>query len=98
MYVIQEALCMLTLFVKKLFKHVSDIVLRLRIRIRLIQSNSKIIPIGELTSERDRSLIWHCMWTQSRKQYHGLIYDIMRRTRHQYHSVAPKFEKARGDS
>ena len=35
--------------------------------------------------DRDRSLFWHWMWQEAGKPQHGLVYSIMKRTRHQYH-------------
>ena len=35
--------------------------------------------------ERDRSLFWHWMWQEAGKPQTGIVYGIMKRTRHQYH-------------
>ena len=37
--------------------------------------------------ERDRSLFWHWMWQEAGKPQTGIVYGIMKRTRHQYHYV-----------
>ena len=39
----------------------------------------------QLAHKKDRSLLWHWIWCESGKPNSGFIYDIMKRTRHQYH-------------
>ena len=35
--------------------------------------------------ERDRSLFWHWIWRESGKPRSRVVYDIMRRVKHNYH-------------
>ena len=37
--------------------------------------------------ERERSLFWHWMWQEAGKPRTGVVYNVMKRTRHQYHYV-----------
>ena len=37
--------------------------------------------------ERERSLFWHWMWQEAGKPQTGVVYNVMKRTRHQYHYV-----------
>ena len=37
--------------------------------------------------ERERSLFWHWMWQEAEKPQTGVVYNIMKRTRHQHHYV-----------
>ena len=39
----------------------------------------------QVAPEKDRSFLWHWIWCESGKPNSGFIYDIMKRTRHQYH-------------
>ena len=39
----------------------------------------------QVKPERDRSLFWHWIWLESGKPNTGFVYQIMKRTRHQYH-------------
>ena len=39
----------------------------------------------QVKPERERSLLWHWIWLDSGKPNTGFIYQIMKRTRHQYH-------------
>ena len=43
--------------------------------------------------ERDRSLFWHWMWQESGKPQNGVVYSIMKRTRHQYHYAVRRCKK-----
>ena len=44
-----------------------------------------IKQIDQVAPEKDRSLLWHWIWCESGRPNSGFIYDIMKRTRHQYH-------------
>ena len=39
----------------------------------------------KLKHDRDRSLFWNWMWQEAGKPQHGLVYTILKRTRHHYH-------------
>ena len=43
--------------------------------------------------ERDRSLFWHWMWQESGKPQNGVVYSVMKRTRHQYHYAVRRCKK-----
>ena len=61
-----------------------------------LKASSECIPItrsrkrevagwtDHVKPERDRSVFWHWMWLESGKPNTGFIYQIMKRTRHQY--------------
>ena len=42
---------------------------------------------------KDSSLLWHWIWCENGKRNNGVIYDIMRRTRHQYHYAVRRAKK-----
>ena len=50
-----------------------------------VHSNYQILYQGDVESERDHSVFWHWMWLEYGKTNTGFIYQIMKRTRHQYH-------------
>ena len=39
----------------------------------------------QVKPERVQSLLWHWMWLEAGKPNSDYIFDIMKRTRHQYH-------------
>ena len=41
--------------------------------------------IGIVKSYQERSLVCHWIWFAARKPINGYVYNIMKRTRHQYH-------------
>ena len=47
--------------------------------------------------ERERSLLWHWIWLDSGKPNRGLVYDVMRRTRHRYHYAVRRCKKQKLD-
>ena len=51
------------------------------------KENTKVIPgWNELVKPKlDSSLFWHKIWVDSGRPRNGLVADIMRRTRAQYH-------------
>ena len=62
-----------------------------------ILSSAQTIPRGrpadkaipgwneQVKSYRERSLFWHWIWLEAGKPMNGYVYNIMKRTRHQYH-------------
>ena len=62
-----------------------------------ISASEKCIPMSancdrpvlgwkdQVKPEREQSLFWHWMWLEAGKPNSGYIFDIMKRTRHQYH-------------
>ena len=35
--------------------------------------------------EREQSLFWHWVWSGMGKPYNGVVYNLMKRSRHTYH-------------
>lgn len=63
--------------------------------IPLTKSNAKTTPgwNPQVKHEREQSLFWHWIWVEAGKPYDGLIYDIMKRTRHVYHYSVRRLRK-----
>ena len=49
----------------------------------------------EVKPEREQSLFWHWMRLEAGKPNAGYIFDIMKRTRHQYHYAVRRCKKNR---
>ena len=49
------------------------------------RSRATHVTLKHVKPERERSLLWHWIWLESGKPNKGFIYEIMKRTRHQYH-------------
>ena len=43
--------------------------------------------------EREQSLFRHWVWSEMGKPYNGVIYEIMKRTRHSYHYAVRRLKK-----
>ena len=52
-----------------------------------LKKNNKEMPrwSDQVAPEKDCSLLWHWIWCESGSPNSGFIYDIMKRTLHQYH-------------
>ena len=61
----------------------------------LIQDNSKCIPgwSDQAKLEKEQSLFWHWVWLESGKPFTGIVYQIMKRTRHRYHYTVRRIKK-----
>ena len=45
--------------------------------------------------EREQSLFWHWVWSEMGKPYNGVVYDLMKRSRHTYHYSVRRVKKIR---
>ena len=82
--------------IDKLCKHIIDCCLGAADQcIPLVKSSDKIIPgwNNHAKQEREQSLFWHWIWSESGKPYTGLIYNLMKKTRHTYHYAVRRLKK-----
>ncbi len=67
--------------------------------IPLINHKAKNIPgwTDHAKPEREQSLFWHWVWSEAGKPFTGIIYEIMKRTRHKYHYAVRRLKKDKID-
>lgn len=55
--------------------------------IPMVRSGGNDVPgwYAQVAPEREQSLLWHWIWLESGKPQRGIVYDIMKKTRHRYH-------------
>ena len=46
---------------------------------------------------RERSLFWHNQWKDNDRHVHGIVYDIIKSTGHQYHYILRRLKRDRAD-
>ena len=63
--------------------------------IPLIQNKNNSIPgwSEHAKLEKEQSLFWHWVWLEAGKPYNGILYEIMKRTRHKYHYTVRRIKK-----
>ena len=61
-----------------------------KLTIPMTKPNSETMPGCNVNTkhEREQSLFWHWVWSEMGKSYNGVVYDLMKRSRHTYCSVA----------
>jgi len=61
---------------------------------------ARVVPgwKDEVKPVKERSLFWHWLWLEAGKPNRGHIYDIMKRTRHQYHYAVRQAKQTEFDS
>ena len=60
---------------------------------KLLRIAMLIIYKLNIKHEREQSLFWHWVWSEMGKPYNGVVYDLMKRSRHTYHYSVRRVKK-----
>ena len=51
----------------------------------MTKPNGGTMPGWNVNINREQLLFWHWVWSEMSKPYNGVVYDLMRRSKHTYH-------------
>ena len=66
-----------------------------KLTIPMTKPNSRTMPGWNVNikHEREQSLFWHWVWSEMGKPYNGVVYNLMKRSRHTYHYSVRRVKK-----